>query len=129
MESILSLEDWKIDGFFLKKADTKNGVVENTTLGGISYNIMTFIDYYYDLKVMYLTEEEMKNINKELLGLAKMNKKIEFYVDDVKKWGFNTFSENTKVSLNFQPSKIVFKPSEIPSLYDLSLEVFERVLV
>lgn len=129
MESILNLEDWKIDGFFLKKQDTKNGVVENTTLGGVSYNIMDFIDYYYDLKIMYLTNEERSGINKELLSLAKSNKKIEFYVDDIKKWGFDSFSENTRVALNFQPSKINFKPSEIVGLYDLSLEVFERVKV
>ncbi len=129
MESILNLEDWKIDGFFLKKQDTKNGVVENTTLGGVSYNILDFIDYYYDLKIMYLTNEERIEINKELLSLAKSNKKIEFYVDDIKKWGFDSFSENTRVALNFQPSKINFKPSEIVGLYDLSLEVFERVKV
>lgn len=129
MESILNLEDWKIDGFFLKKQDTKNGVVENTTLGGVSYNIMDFIDYYYDLKIMYLTNEERIEINKELLSLAKSNKKIEFYVEDIKKWGFDSFSENTRVALNFQPSKINFKPSEIVGLYDLSLEVFERVKV
>lgn len=129
MESILNLEDWKIDGFFLKKQDTKNGVVENTTLGGVSYNIMDFIDYYYDLKIMYLTNEERIEINNELLSLAKSNKKIEFYVDDIKKWGFDSFSENTRVALNFQPSKINFKPSEIVGLYDLSLEVFERVKV
>lgn len=129
MESILSLEDWKIDGIFLKKNDTKNGIVENTTLGGINYNIMTFIDYYYDIKAMYLTEEEMKAINKELLSLSKTNKNIEFYLDDIKKWGFNSFSENTKVSLIFQTSKISFKPSEILGLYDFSLECFERVKV
>lgn len=127
MESILNLEDWKIDGFYLKKNDSKDGVINNVTLGGVSYNILTFIDYYYDLKIMYLTHDEMILIYKELIGLAKTNKNIEFYVDDIKKWGFNTFSENTRVSLIFEPSKINFKPSEITGRYDLSLECYERV--
>ncbi|MGL6098205.1 MAG: hypothetical protein ACRC0G_01135, partial [Fusobacteriaceae bacterium] len=70
MNSITSLEDWKVDGFYLKKSDTKEGVINNVTMSGVSYNIMSFIDYHYDLKVNYLTEAEMKNIRNELISTA-----------------------------------------------------------
>lgn len=129
MNSITSLEDWKVDGFYLKKSDTKEGVINNVTMSGVSYNIMSFIDYHYDLKVNYLTEAEMKNIRNELISTAKLNKNIEFYAEDLKKWGFTSFSENSKVSLIFGLDKINFKPSEILGLYDFTLECYERVKV
>ncbi|MGL5051874.1 MAG: hypothetical protein ACRC6E_14780, partial [Fusobacteriaceae bacterium] len=129
MNSILELEEWKIDGVFLKKKDTKEGVIENTTLSGINYNIMDFIDYYYEIKVNFLTREEMKAINLEILSLAKDNLNMEFYLEELERWGFNSYSEETIISLNFSLSKVNFKPSQLINHFDLVIECFERVRV
>ncbi|MGL4999465.1 MAG: hypothetical protein ACRC5T_10895 [Cetobacterium sp.] len=129
MNSILELEEWKIDGVFLKKKDTKEGVIENTTLSGINYNIMDFIDYHYEIKINFLTRVEMKAVNAEILELAKTNKNIKFYLEELERWGFNSFSDNTRVSLNFSISKVNFKPSQLINHFDLVIECFERVRV
>lgn len=128
MESITKLEDWKIDSFFLKGEDTKNGIVSNTTLGGITYNIMNFIDYKYELKLMYLTEEEVKKIRADLLELSKANKKISFNLQFLKKLGFVSFSNLNIINLNFNPADIKIKNNDtVVGYYDLTLKCFERV--
>ncbi|MGL5964099.1 MAG: hypothetical protein ACRCZ2_06860 [Fusobacteriaceae bacterium] len=129
MNSITSLSDWKIDGLFLKKTDTKDGVINNVTMSGRSYNIASYIDYYYDLKVKFLTEAEAKKIRTDLINLLKNNRTLDFTTQFLKSWGFVSFSEKNTTSLIFEPSKIDFKPSEIFGLYDFTLECYERVRV
>lgn len=130
MQSIQSLDNYKIASFNLKSNKTDEGTIENITLDGTRYGIYNFEDYEYELRLEFLTETELEGIKTEFDYNINHNLKPTFPVVYLKQFDF--ILNGPKVAdVNFIIEKKNFKQrnSKLPKFFNLSIIFTQRVVL
>lgn len=130
INSIISLEDWKIASFDLKSKKTDDGAIEETTLDGTRYGIYNFIDYENELKLEYLTKEELKGIETEFNMNLKNNSKVSLPSSWFEKFDFIQHGADlANVSFMISAKGYKDKQNKLPKMFDLTLKLTQRVVM
>lgn len=131
MDKIILLDDFKISSFDLKTVKTDKGTIENTTLDGTRYGIYNYIDYQHELKLEYLTSDELEDIETEFNTYLLANTQVSFSTSWLEKFDF--IQHGTRLSnISFMISAKGYKSkqnTQIPGYYDLTLKLTQRVVM
>ena len=130
MNSIITLEDYKIASFNLKSSKADDGTIENTTLDGTRYGIYNFIDNEHELKLEYLTSAELEGIKTEYLMHIKNNTNPSFAITYLEKFDFiqaGDIASNVAFMITAKGYKA--KQNKLPKMYDLTIKLTQRVVL
>lgn len=127
MNSVTALEKWKVKSFEIKKINTKDGAIEATTLDGTRYGIYTFADREYELVLVYLTEAELKGVEREFADLLLKNKKATFPLNWLLQFDFITFQTTQTVTLGITSESFKESKADMPKYFNLKIKFIERV--
>ena len=128
MDSIRNLDKFKLN-ITSRGIKGKDGILENKSLSGKMYNIVTFIDNEYELKLTPLTREEVVQIKKDIMAKAKNSAYIQFERGWLNWIGFISTATSTNVNFSFSLDSLDIKEHEVAGLWELSLVVTEREMI
>lgn len=128
MDSIRNLDKFKLN-ITSRGIKGKDGILENKSLSGKMYNIVTFIDNEYELKLTPLTREEVVQIKKDIMAKAKNSAYIQFERGWLNWIGFISTATSTNVNFSFSLDSLDIKEHEVAGLWELSLIVTEREMI
>lgn len=128
MDAIIQLEDYKIASMILKSTKTDEGTIENITLDGSRYGIYSFIDQEHEIKLEYLTKQELNTIEEEYANLIQNNLKMSFPITWLSKFDFITHTLNQNVNFIIKSSGLKSKAMNLPGYFTTTIKMIERVM-
>ncbi len=93
INSINFLSDFKVKGITYKGIKSGNGLISNRSESGRDYNVLRYIDRKFTLELQYLTIEERKEIEGELVEAIKKDANILILTGKIAGKGYIDFAE------------------------------------
>lgn len=128
MNAIIQLEDYKIASIILKNTKTDEGTIENITLDGSRYGIYTFVDREHEIKIEYLTKQELNLIEEEYNNLIQNNLKMSFPITWLSKFDFLTHELSQNLEFIIKADGVKSKAMNLPGYFTTTIKATERVM-